>query len=136
MGLWPFKGKGKGKDDRSVEALLAESNAASPTVQKPAAPATAAVVAPTGVGFTMPVEDVFMIAGRGVVVTGRIATGVAAVGRPVSVVRNGAVIATSEVKGIEMFRAMMETATVGQNVGLLLAGMSRDQLNSGDLIQG
>jgi translation elongation factor EF-Tu-like GTPase len=134
MGLWPFKGRSK--DDRSVEALLAESNAASPTGQQPGAPATTGPVAPTGVGFTMPVEDVFMITGRGVVVTGKIATGTAAVGQPLSIVRNGAVIATSKLKGIEMFRAVMETATVGQNVGLLLDGMSRDQVNSGDVIQG
>jgi translation elongation factor EF-Tu-like GTPase len=77
-----------------------------------------------------------MIAGRGVVVTGRIATGVATVGQPVNVVRNGAVVATTKVKGIEKFRAVMETATVGENVGLLLDAIERDQVMSGDLVQG
>ena len=43
---------------------------------------------------------------------------------------------TTKINGIEQFRAAMETATVGENVGLLLDAMSRDQLMSGDVIQG
>jgi elongation factor Tu len=117
MGLWPF-GR-KATEDKNVDRLLEEANAASPTGP-----------------FTMPVDDVFMIAGRGVVVTGRVATGVARVGQPVTVVRNGAVIASSKINAIEKFRAVMDSATVGENVGLLLDAMARDELNSGDLIQG
>jgi translation elongation factor EF-Tu-like GTPase len=127
MGLWPF-GR-KETEDKNVDRLLEEANAASPT-------AVPAPVDVPGGGFTMPVDDVFTITGRGVVVTGRIATGVATVGQPVNVVRNGAVVASTKVNGIEMFRAVKESATVGDNVGLLLDAMSRDQLNSGDLIQG
>jgi translation elongation factor EF-Tu-like GTPase len=127
MGLWPF-GR-KATEDKDVDRLLEEANAASPT-------AMPAPVAGPGGGFTMPVEDVFMITGRGVVVTGRIATGVATVGQPVSVVRNGVVVAATKVNGIEMFRAVKETATVGDNVGLLLDVKSRDQVMSNDLIQG
>ena len=117
MGLWPF-GR-KATEDKNVDALLEEANAASPTGP-----------------FTLPVDDVFMITGRGVVVTGRVQAGVVTVGQPVSVVRNGAVVASTKVNGIEKFRAVMETATVGENVGLLLDVKSRDQVMSGDLIQG
>jgi elongation factor Tu len=128
MGLWPF-GR-KATEDKNVDRLLEEADAASPT----AVPATP--VAEPGGGFTMPVEDVFMITGRGVVVTGRIESGVATIGQPASIVRNGSVVATTKINGIEKFRAVMETATVGENVGLLLDAMNRDQVMSGDLVQG
>ena len=128
MGLWPF-GR-KATEEKNVDRLLEEANAASPTASAPAS------VAQPGGGFTMPVEDVFMIAGRGVVVTGRIESGVATIGQPVSLVRNGAVVATTKINGIEKFREVMESATVGENVGLLLDAMNRDQLMSGDVIQG
>ena len=120
MGLWPFGRKESGDaGDKDVEHLLEEANAASPTGP-----------------FTMPVDDVFMITGRGVVVTGRVATGGARIGQPVSVVRNGVVVASSKINGIEKFRAVTDSATVGESVGLLLDAMTRDQLSSGDLIQG
>ena len=126
MGLWPF-GR-KETEDKNVEALLEEARGAAPAAVPPP-------LASAG-EFTLPVEDVFMITGRGVVVTGRVATGMAAVGQQVSVVRNGAVVASTTIKAIEKFREVMETATVGENVGLLLDPMSRDQVMSGDLIQG
>jgi translation elongation factor EF-Tu-like GTPase len=127
MGLWPF---GRKKDDHSVEALLAEANDASP---KGAA---------TGVGTTgdgglrLTVEDVFSITGRGTVVTGRVEAGTVRVGLEVTVVRNGQEVARSKVTGVEMFRKVLDTATVGDNVGLLLAGLNKQQLDRGDLIQG
>lgn len=127
MGLWPF-GR-KETEDKNVEALLEEARGSAPATVPPP-------LAEPGGGFTMPVEDVFMITGRGVVVTGKIATGVATIGQPASVVRNGAVVASTSIKGIEKFRAVTDTATVGENVGLLLDAMSRDQVMSGDLIQG
>jgi translation elongation factor EF-Tu-like GTPase len=126
MGLWPF-GRKEARDpgdsgdpgDMDVDHLLAEANAASPTGR-----------------FTMPVEDVFTIAGRGVVATGRVQTGVATVGQPVSVVRDGALVVATKVNAIEKFRAVTDSASVGENVGLLLDALSRDQVMSGDLIQG
>jgi elongation factor Tu len=131
MALWPFKKK----DDRSVEALLAEANAASPT-----GPATAAAGPPaaaTGDGsFRMPVEDIFSIRGRGTVVTGRVESGTVRVGREVDVVRDGGVATTTTVTGVEMFRKVLDSATAGDNVGLLLKGLSKEQLRAGDLIQG
>jgi translation elongation factor EF-Tu-like GTPase len=131
MALWPF---GRKKDDRSVEALLAEANSASPT--SPTAAATAPV-ATTGDGsFRMPVQDVFSITGRGTVVTGRVESGTVRVGMPVHVVRDGGVAFTTEVTGVEMFRKVLDTATPGDNVGLLLKGLDKQQLHAGDLIQG
>ena len=131
MGLWPFKKK----DDRSVEALLEEANRASPT-----GPATAAAgppVVPVGDGsFRMLVEDIFTISGRGTVVTGRVASGTVRVGMQVNVVRDGGVATTTTVTGVEMFRKVLDTASTGDNVGLLLKGLSKEQLHTGDLIQG
>jgi translation elongation factor EF-Tu-like GTPase len=132
MGLWPF---GRKKDDRSVEALLAEANAASPT-----GPATAAAGPPgasAGDGsFRMPVEDIFSITGRGTVVTGRVASGTVRVGMQVNVVRDGGVAFTTEVSGVEMFRKVLDSATAGDKVGVLLKGLGKEQLHEGDLLQG
>jgi elongation factor Tu len=132
MALWPF---GRKRDDRSVEVLLEEANAASPT-----GAATAAAeppVGPTGDGsFRMPVEDIFSITGRGTVVTGRVESGTVRVGMEVNVVRDGGVATTTTVTGVEMFRKVLDSATTGDNVGLLLEGLGKEQLRAGDLIQG
>jgi translation elongation factor EF-Tu-like GTPase len=137
MGLWPF-GKKKA-DDMSVETLLDRANTASPTGPAPAvAPATdpgAAPVAGDGT-FRMPVEDVFSIHNRGTVVTGRIESGTVRVGMQVDVVRGGGVATTTTVTGVEMFRKVLDSATAGDNVGLLLKGLSKEQLHQGDVIQG
>jgi elongation factor Tu len=117
MRWWPF---GRKADDKSVETLLAEANVASPTPG----------------GFRLPVEDVFMITGRGVVVTGRVQAGVGTVGLPVRIVRDGAAVATTKIRGIEAFRKTLESARAGENVGLLLEGMSREQLQAGDMVEG
>jgi elongation factor Tu len=132
MGFWPF---GRKKDDRSVETLLAEANAASPTGGTAAAspPPPAA----TGDGsFRMTVEDVFTIQNRGTVVTGRVESGTVRVGMQVNIVRDGGVATTTTVTGLEMFRKVLDTATVGDNVGLLLDGLDKAQLRSGDVVQG
>ena len=132
MGLWPF---GRKKDDRSVEALLAEANAASPT--RPASTAAAPADVATGDGsFRMPVEDIFTIQGRGTVVTGRVQSGTVRVGMQVNVVRDGGVATTTTVTAVEMFRKVLDTATAGDNVGLLLKGVDKAQVRQGDLIQG
>ena len=70
----------------------------------------------------MPVEDVFTIHNRGTVVTGRIESGTVRVGKQVNVVRDGGVAFTTEVTGVEKFRKVLDTATAGDNVGLLLEG--------------
>lgn len=131
MGLWPF-GKKKA-DDMSVETLLDQANTASPTGPAPVAAVAAATVQGT---FRMPVEDIFSIQNRGTVVTGRIESGTVRVGMQVDVVRAGGVATTTTVTGVEMFRKALDTATAGDNVGLLLKGLSREQLQQGDVIQG
>jgi translation elongation factor EF-Tu-like GTPase len=131
MGLWPF---GRKKDDMSVDTLLDRANAASPTGTVAAAPVEAGPVAAGS--FRLPVEDVFSIHGRGTVVTGRIESGVGRVGQEVAVVRGGSVVATTTITGIEMFRKVVDTAGVGDNVGLLLADLAKEQLAAGDVVQG
>jgi elongation factor Tu len=117
VGWWPF-GR-RSTDDKSVETLLSEANRLSPTG-----------------AFRLPVDDVFVITGRGVVVTGRVQSGAARVGLPVRVVRDGMPVATSRVRAIEAFRKVKESATAGDNVGLLLEDVSRDQLAAGDVVEG
>ena len=132
MGLWPF---GRKKDDHSVEALLAQANAASPT--RPAVPAgTPPTGTPVDTGFRMPVDDVFSIQRRGTVVTGRIEAGTVTKGMSVQVVRAGKVEHATTVTGVEMFRKVLDTARAGDNVGLLLEGLEKADLQAGDLLQG
>ncbi|WP_420114007.1 EF-Tu/IF-2/RF-3 family GTPase [Pseudactinotalea sp.] len=102
-------------------------------------PAPAAEPQPYGVmpatgAFTMTVEDIFTITGRGTVVTGRIDSGELHTGQTVVVQRGGAMLAEVEVTGIEMFRKMSDVARAGENVGLLLAGIGRDELQRGDVL--
>ena len=132
MGLF---GWGKKEEDRSVEALLAEANAASPT--GPASAVTTPPATPTGDGtFRLPVQDVFSIQNRGTVVTGRVESGIGRVGLQVNVVRDGGVAFTTTITAIEMFRKVTDTANPGDNVGLLLDGLGKEQVHTGDLIQG
>jgi elongation factor Tu len=85
--------------------------------------------------FSMTIEDVFAIQGRGTVVTGRVASGVVRVGMPVTVTTASGPLA-STVTGIEQFRKTMDTAGAGDNVGLLLDGVTRVDVARGDTIQG
>jgi translation elongation factor EF-Tu-like GTPase len=136
MGLWPF-GRKKA-DDMSVETLLDRANAASPTGAVPTAtPSSASEAGAAGDGtFRMPVEDIFSIQGRGTVVTGRVEAGTVRVGMPVNVVRDGGVATTTKVTGVEMFRKVLDSATVGDNVGLLLERLGREDVHQGDVLQG
>jgi translation elongation factor EF-Tu-like GTPase len=136
MGLWPF-GRKKA-DDMSVETLLDRANAASPTGAVPTAtPSSASEAGAVGDGtFRMPVEDIFSIQGRGTVVTGRVEAGTVRVGMQVNVVRDGGVATTTKVTGVEMFRKVLDSATVGDNVGLLLERLGREDVHQGDVLQG
>ncbi|MEV8372730.1 EF-Tu/IF-2/RF-3 family GTPase [Kribbella sp. NPDC056861] len=84
--------------------------------------------------FTLPVEDVFSITGRGTVITGRVASGRVRQGDQVQITRLGQQIAVSRVTGVEAFRRQLTEAGAGDNVGLLLEGISRDQVQRGDVI--
>ena len=83
--------------------------------------------------FLMPVEDVFSITGRGTVATGRIETGVVKVGDEVQILGLGE-DKKSVVTGVEMFRKILDTGEAGDNVGLLLRGIEKDEIKRGMVI--
>jgi len=80
--------------------------------------------------FLMPVEDVFSITGRGTVATGRIERGTVKVGDVVEIVGLGAE-KTTTVTGVEMFRKVLDVGQAGDNVGLLLRGVDKDEVERG-----
>jgi len=84
--------------------------------------------------FLMPVEDVFSITGRGTVATGRIERGVIKTGDPVQILGMGAENLSSTVTGVEMFRKILDRGEAGDNVGLLLRGIEKDQIRRGMVI--
>ena len=81
--------------------------------------------------FLMPVEDIFSITGRGTVATGRIETGVVHTGDEVEIIGLGAEKLKSVVTGVEMFRKILDEGEAGDNVGLLLRGIDKDQIKRG-----
>ncbi|WP_020394130.1 elongation factor Tu [Thiolinea disciformis] len=83
--------------------------------------------------FLMPVEDVFSISGRGTVVTGRIERGVIKVGETVEIVGIRDTQSTT-VTGVEMFRKLLDQGQAGDNVGLLLRGTKRDDVERGQVL--
>ena len=84
--------------------------------------------------FLMPVEDVFTITGRGTVATGRIETGIANTGDPVEIVGMGAEKLTSTITGIEMFRQILDRGEAGDNAGILLRGIAKEDIKRGMVI--
>ncbi len=84
--------------------------------------------------FLMPVEDVFSITGRGTVATGRIETGVVNTGDPVEILGISDEKLTSVVTGVEMFRKILDRGEAGDNVGLLLRGIDKNQIRRGMVI--
>ena len=84
--------------------------------------------------FLMPVEDVFSITGRGTVATGRIETGVIKTGEEVQIIGLGAEGRKSVVTGVEMFRKILDRGEAGDNVGLLLRGIDKDDIKRGMVI--
>ncbi len=83
--------------------------------------------------FLMPVEDVFTITGRGTVATGRVERGQVKVGDPVEIV-GITETKNSVVTGVEMFRKLLDYAEAGDNIGALLRGINRDQVERGQVI--
>jgi elongation factor Tu len=88
---------------------------------------------PVDLPFTMPVEDVFSIAGRGTVVTGRIERGIIKVGEEVEIVGFKPTQKTT-VTGVEMFRKLLDQGQAGDNVGLLLRGLKREDVERGQVL--
>jgi len=84
--------------------------------------------------FLMPVEDVFSITGRGTVATGRIETGIINSGDPVEIIGMGAEKLKSVVTGVEMFRKILDRGEAGDNAGLLLRGIDKNEITRGMVI--
>ncbi|MEI6883438.1 MAG: elongation factor Tu [Bacteroidota bacterium] len=84
--------------------------------------------------FLMPVEDVFSITGRGTVATGRIETGIINSGDPVEIIGMGAEKLKSVVTGVEMFRKILDRGEAGDNAGLLLRGIDKEEIRRGMVI--
>jgi elongation factor Tu len=108
--------------EKTVEELMAAVDSYIPTpardVEKP---------------FLMPVEDIFTIQGRGTVATGRVERGVVKVGETVEVVGIRPTLKTV-VTGVEMFKKLLDEGTAGDNVGLLLRGVERKDIERGQVI--
>ena len=84
--------------------------------------------------FLMPVEDIFSITGRGTVATGRIETGIIRTGDPVDIIGMGAEKLKSVVTGVEMFRKILDEGRAGDNAGLLLRGINKNEISRGMVI--
>ena len=84
--------------------------------------------------FLMPVEDVFTITGRGTVVTGRIERGIVKVNEEVEIVGIRPTTAKTTVTGVEMFRKLLDEGQAGENVGLLLRGTKREDVERGQVV--
>jgi elongation factor Tu len=84
--------------------------------------------------FLMPIEDVFTITGRGTVVTGRVERGVLKINETVDIIGIHPQKQTTTVTGVEMFRKLLDEARAGENVGLLLRGVKREEVERGQVV--
>jgi elongation factor Tu len=89
---------------------------------------------PTDLPFLLPVEDVFTITGRGTVATGRLERGIVKLNDPAEIVGLKEEKKSTVITGIEMFRKSMDSAEAGDNVGLLLRGVQRSEVERGQVI--
>ena len=83
--------------------------------------------------FLMPIEDVFSISGRGTVVTGRVERGIVKVGEEVEIVGIKDTVKTT-VTGVEMFRKLLDTGEAGDNIGALIRGVAREDVERGQVL--
>ena len=84
--------------------------------------------------FLMPVEDVFSISGRGTVATGRVERGTVKVGDVVEIVGLTEEKKTTTVTGVEMFKKLLDQAEAGDNIGALLRGIAKDEIERGQVL--
>ncbi len=115
-----------GSDDKlGKDAILALMAAVDESIPQPERPLDKP--------FMMPIEDVFSISGRGTVVTGRVETGIIKVGEEVEIVGIHDTRKTV-VTGVEMFRKLLDQGQAGDNVGALLRGVARDEVERGQVL--
>ena len=116
----------EGRDDNiGKESIIALMNAVDENIPQPDRP----IDKP----FLMPIEDVFSISGRGTVVTGRIETGIVNVGDEVEIVGIKDTAKTT-VTGVEMFRKLLDRGEAGDNVGALIRGIGREDVERGQVL--
>ncbi|MET1756800.1 elongation factor Tu [Novosphingobium sp. RD2P27] len=116
----------EGRDDNiGKESILALMKAVDESIPQPPRP--------TDKPFLMPVEDVFSISGRGTVVTGRVETGIVKVGEEVEVVGIRDTQKTV-VTGVEMFRKLLDQGEAGDNIGALVRGLKREDVERGQVL--
>jgi elongation factor Tu len=113
-------------DAKWTESILELMNAVDESVPDP--------VRETDKPFLMPVEDVFTITGRGTVVTGRVERGIVNVNEEVEIVGIREKSTKTTVTGIEMFRKLLDTGQAGDNVGLLVRGLKREDVERGQVV--
>lgn len=113
---------GDPKWEETVEKLMAEVDSYIPTPERQ-----------TDKPFLMPVEDIFSIAGRGTVATGRVERGIVKTGENVEIVGIKPT-RTTVVTGVEMFKKLLDEGRAGDNVGLLLRGVDRKEIERGQVI--
>jgi elongation factor Tu len=94
---------------------------------------TGAVELPEGIEMVMPVEDVFSISGRGTVVTGRVERGIVKVGEEIEIIGIRDTEKTT-CTGVEMFRKLLDEGRAGENVGVLLRGTKREDVERGQVL--
>jgi elongation factor Tu len=82
----------------------------------------------------MPIEDVFSISGRGTVVTGRVETGIVKVGEEVEIVGIQESVRKTTVTGVEMFRKLLDQGQAGDNIGALIRGVGREEVERGQVL--
>jgi len=89
---------------------------------------------PTDKPFLMPVEDVFTITGRGTVATGRLERGIIKVGDAAEIVGIKEEVKSTVITGVEMFRKLLDQAEAGDNIGALLRGIQRTEIERGQVL--
>ena len=115
--------EGEAKYEEKILELMAEVDAYIPTPERD-----------TDKTFLMPVEDVFTITGRGTVATGRVERGVIKVGDTVEIVGMNDEPKSTVVTGVEMFRKLLDQAVAGDNIGALLRGIDRKEIERGQVL--
>ncbi|MFJ8531051.1 elongation factor Tu [Bacillus sp. NPDC094106] len=115
--------QGEAEWEEKIIELMAEVDAYIPTPERE-----------TDKPFLMPIEDVFSITGRGTVATGRVERGVVKVGDVVEIIGLAEENATTTVTGVEMFRKLLDQAQAGDNIGALLRGVAREDIQRGQVL--
>ena len=115
--------QGEAEKKKKIIELMAEVDAYIPTPERE-----------TDKPFLMPVEDVFSITGRGTVATGRVERGIVKVGDVVEIIGLAEENASTTVTGVEMFRKLLDQAQAGDNIGALLRGVAREDIQRGQVL--